>query len=36
MLERLNLMNINAYTLFHSEEGLAQHLAFKNLKQLEL
>lgn len=35
-LDRLNLMNINSYTLFNNEEGLAQHLAFKNLKRLEL
>lgn len=31
VLNHLQLMNINAFTLFHSEEGLAKYLAWKTL-----
>lgn len=33
VLEKLNFMNINAFSLFGNEEGLMEYLAFKEIKK---
>jgi hypothetical protein len=35
VLDKLDYMNINGYTLFNSEDGLMESLAFREVEALE-